>query len=128
MVRLSISSNRISPSCRWWLLAGLALFVIVALLCILVLIPAGVRALPGRHAARLPGFLQDLRHRPHPHILPTPAISVTSLTLWTPSLSSSPVLPRLSGVTIVTATPPEREKTPTPTTPRPTLTPTLPLT
>jgi tetratricopeptide (TPR) repeat protein len=91
--------GRISFSCRWWLLAGLAFLIIVALLCLAVLVPAGVRALPGRYAARLPGFLQELRHRPHPELLPTPVISVTSRLLFT----TTPTPPRLSGVTFDTA-------------------------
>jgi tetratricopeptide (TPR) repeat protein len=98
------SPNRISPSCRWWLLAGSALFTIIALLCVVVLVPAGVRALPGRYAARLPGFLQDLRHRPHPDTLPTPLIATTPLALLTPT----PTALRLGGVTFVTTTPIKR--------------------
>jgi tetratricopeptide (TPR) repeat protein len=101
---LSAASNRIAPSRRWWLLAGLALGAIIVLLCLVVLIPAGVRALPGRYAARLPGFLQDLRRRPHPDVLPTPAIVITPPVPFTPTATAL----RLSGVTILTATPGEQ--------------------
>lgn len=98
------SVNRVSVSHRRWLLASLGLVAVFGLLCLLVLVPVGVRALPGRYAARLPGFLQDLRHRPHPDLLPTPAAVVT------PFLSppSTPTAIRLSGVTFGTATPTRR--------------------
>ena len=89
-----------SPSHRW-LLVGTVLVAVVSLLCLLVLIPTGVRALPGRYAARLPGFLQDIRQRPHPDLLPTPAIAVTPFVTSTPTQT----LQRLSGVTYATTTP-----------------------
>ncbi len=82
------------------LVIGLGLLTIGSLLCLLVLVPAGVRALPGRYAARLPGFLQQLRHRPHPDVLPTPAVAVTPF--LRPEVT--PTIARLSGVTIVTPT------------------------
>ena len=93
--------NRFGVSGRRWLFVGLGLLSTVGLLCLLVLVPAGVRALPGRYAARLPGFLQQLRHRPHPDVLPTPAVAVA------PFLSPlmTPTIAHLSGVTFVTATP-----------------------
>lgn len=97
----SASPNRVGPSCRWWLLAGLTLLIILMLLCLLVLVPAGVRALPGRYAARLPSFLQALRHRPHPDTLPTPDIASTPPILFT----LTPTVLRLSGVAFVTPTP-----------------------
>jgi tetratricopeptide (TPR) repeat protein len=93
--------NRIGASRRWWLLAGLGLATTLGFVCLLVLVPAGVRALPGRYAARLPDFLQELRQRPHPDILPTPAISVTPFLLPAPT----PTIPHLSGVTFVSPTP-----------------------
>ncbi len=93
--------NRSRSSSHRWLLVGLGLVAVVSLLCLLVLIPAGVRALPGRYAARLPGFLQDIRQRPHPDLLPTPAIAVTPFVTSTPTQMPQ----RLSGVTYATTTP-----------------------
>lgn len=84
-----------------WLLAGLAIVAVLGLLSLMVLVPVGVRALPGRYAARLPGFLQDLRYQPHPDVLPTPAVLVAPL--LTPS--ATPTSARLRGVTFVTGTP-----------------------
>jgi tetratricopeptide (TPR) repeat protein len=59
---------------------------IVALVVSLVLLGAGVlacfaliRALPGRYAYYLPEPLQELRHNPHPDILPTPVLIYTSI-------------------------------------------------
>jgi tetratricopeptide (TPR) repeat protein len=80
------------------LVIGLGLCLVIGFLCVLVLIPAGVRALPGRYAARLPGFLLDLRHRDHPDLLPSPMIGAP--------VSSTPLPPataRLRGVTFVTS-------------------------
>jgi tetratricopeptide (TPR) repeat protein len=77
---------------------GLGLCLVIGFLCIAVLIPAGVRALPGRYAARLPDFLLNLRHRDHPELLPTPMIGA--------ALSYTPLPPAtalLRGVTFVTS-------------------------
>jgi tetratricopeptide (TPR) repeat protein len=92
--------NRVGVSGRRWLFVGFGLLSIAGLLCLLVLVPAGVRALPGRYAARLPGFLQQLRDRPHPDVLPTP-IAVTPFF----SPSKTPTIAHLSGVTFVTPAP-----------------------
>jgi tetratricopeptide (TPR) repeat protein len=89
---------RLGESGRRWLFVGLGVLSIMGLLCLLVLVPAGVRALPGRYAARLPGFLQQFRHRPHPDVLPTPAVAVTPF--LNPTLA--PTIAHLSGVTFVT--------------------------
>jgi tetratricopeptide (TPR) repeat protein len=86
---------------RWHLLIVLGTLMAVGLLCAVVLVPAGVRALPGRYAVRLPHFLQALRHRAHPATLPTPAITLGSLNLS----DQLPTAPHLSGVTYVTGTP-----------------------
>ncbi len=97
--------NRAGLSLRGWLWAASAALIAASLLCLLVFVPAAVRALPGRYAARLPGFLQDLRHRPHPDLLPTPALVVAPPALLLPT----PTLPPLRGVTIVTSTPVRRQ-------------------
>jgi tetratricopeptide (TPR) repeat protein len=96
-----ISRKRGNALSSRWLLAGLAVVTILGLLGLMVLVPVGVRALPGRYAARLPGFLQDLRYRPHSDILPTPAVVVTPLL----APSATPTAARLRGVTFVTGTP-----------------------
>lgn len=67
------TSRRVARPGRRWHIVGLSFAATLSLLSLFVLVPAGVRALPGRYAARLPAFLQDLRHRPHPDLLPTPA-------------------------------------------------------
>ncbi len=100
------SQKRFLKSYRKWVLAGIVLLSISGVLCALVVIPAAVRALPGRYAARLPGFLQELRHRPHPDLLPTPVVALTPLPLTSPT----PLSQHLSGVTFGTTTPnPPRE-------------------
>jgi tetratricopeptide (TPR) repeat protein len=91
--------RKANPSRRRWLLLGLSALTVIGLLCLMVLVPAGVRALPGRYAARLPEFMQELRHRPHPDLLPTPAVVVT------PFPASTPTSPSLRGVTFITGTP-----------------------
>jgi tetratricopeptide (TPR) repeat protein len=97
----STPSNRTGLTTRVWLLVGLGLVTVIGILCLLVLVPAGVRALPGRYAVRLPGLLQDLRHRPHSETLPTPAIAVTPFATCAPTLA-----PRwLRGAMITTAVP-----------------------
>jgi tetratricopeptide (TPR) repeat protein len=101
--RPSNSPKQIRLAHRRWLCAGLALLGIISLVCLLVLIPAIVRALPGRYAARLPGFIQNLRHQPHPAVLPTAAIDITPAALFIPT----PTKLHLGGVTFVTATPAE---------------------
>jgi len=101
--RPSNSSKPLDPARRRRLLAGLALLGIISLVCLLVLIPAAVRALPGRYAARLPGFVQNLRRQPHPGLLPTPAIDITPAALFT----LAPTKLHLGGVTFVTPTPVE---------------------
>lgn len=101
------SQKRILKSYRQWVLAGIVLLIILGMLCVLVVIPAAVRALPGRYAARLPGFLQDLRHRPHPDLLPTPAIAVKPLPLSSPT----PLSQHLRGVTFGTTTPNQGSET-----------------
>jgi tetratricopeptide (TPR) repeat protein len=83
------------------LIAILVFVVIVGGVALVVLIPAGVRALPGRYAVRLPGFLLALRHRPHAEVLPTPVLALSSAGLPTPR----PTGPFLSGVSFGTLTP-----------------------
>lgn len=80
---------------RW--VIGLGFCLVIGFLCVAVLIPAGVRALPGRYAARLPSFLLDLRHRAHPDLLPTPMIGEAVSSTPLPSATA-----RLRGVTFVT--------------------------
>ena len=89
---------------RWrreWILVVGVLLAGVTLACLLVLVPAGVRAMPGRYAARLPDFLQALRRQSHPETLPTPDGAFTS----PQSEILTPTALRLSGVTFATATP-----------------------
>jgi len=55
-------------------------FIVIAALTILGLallaFPTLIRALPGRYAYYLPEPLQELRHNPHPDVLPTPAVAL----------------------------------------------------
>jgi len=63
-----------------------ALIVALVLLGVsLLACPALIRALPGRYAYYLPEPLQELRHNPHPDILPTPVLT------YTPALTHTPV-------------------------------------
>ena len=82
---------------RLRLTIALGACLIIAFLCVAVLVPAGVRALPGRYAARLPGVLLNLRHRAHPDLLPTPVIGAATAITPVPAVTT-----RLSGVTFVT--------------------------
>ena len=57
-----------------------------------------IRALPGRYAYYLPQPLQELRHNPHPDILPTPLITrtvgppgLTPPPTWTPTPPPTPM-------------------------------------
>jgi len=97
-----------------------ALIVALVLLGVsLLACPALIRALPGRYAYYLPEPLQELRHNPHPDILPTPVLT------YTPALTHTPT-PTLAHT-------PTPAPTPTPTllpptsTPSPTPTPTPPI-
>ena len=106
---------------------------VVALLVLSLVAVAVIRALPGRYAYYLPGPLQELRHNPHPEILPTP-ISVqasapptaTPVPILTPAPTvpltpaSTPTLPPASPVASQTPSPmpsPSPEPSPTPTMP-----------
>jgi len=98
---------------RWrreWILVVGVLLAGVTLACLLVLVPAGVRAMPGRYAARLPDFLQALRHQSHPETLPTPDSAFAS----PQSEILTPTALRLSGVTFATVTPGPGDVTVTP--------------
>ncbi len=99
---------------RRWLYAGLTLLLALSLLCLAVGVPAAVRALPGRYAARLPVFLQTLRHNPHPATLPTPDLAALA-SPPPPTIEPTPV--KLSGVTFATSTQPPSAIPIEPTTP-----------
>jgi len=101
----------------------LLLIAVLALLgAALLLSPTLIRALPGRYAVYLPDPLQELRHRPHPDLLPT---SVATQPNPSPMPSPSPT-PSPTETPTPTSTPlptetPEPTDTPTPTpTPSPT--------
>ncbi len=101
--------------------------LIVALVLLgvcLLFAPAIIRALPGRYAYYLPEPLQELRHNPHPEVLPTAALTSTS-SLISSSTSAPTPTPTHTSTPIPSPTlthlPP-----PTPT-PVPTATPTPPV-
>ena len=69
----------------------LTLVILLLLLGIVLLsVPALIRALPGRYAYYLPQPLRELRHRPHPDVLPTPAPTTTRAVPSAPSPSPLP--------------------------------------
>ena len=105
---------------------------ILVLIVVLVLLGAGllafpalIRALPGRYAYYLPEPLQDLRQRPHPDTLPTPALTATPAQTTPSSPTLSPTWTASPPPTWTPTLPPTPPPTATPT-PLPTPTPTLP--
>jgi hypothetical protein len=73
------------------------IIALTALGIVLLAFPTLIRALPGRYAYYLPEPLQELRHNPHPDVLPTPVITLvkpspspTPPPQWTPTPSSTP--------------------------------------
>jgi len=107
---------------------------VVALLVLSLVAVAVIRALPGRYAYYLPGPLQELRHNPHPEILPTP-ISVQASAPPTatpvPILTPAPTVP-LTRTLMPTLPPasPVASQTPSPMpspSPVPSPTPTMPV-
>ena len=82
----------------------------------LLTFPTLIRALPGRYAYYLPEPLQELRHNPHPDLLPTPVVDLDQLSpsptpLPTPLPTSTP----LPSATLVL--PPTETPSPSPTLP-----------
>jgi len=92
-------------------------FIVIAGLTIvglaLLAFPTLIRALPGRYAYYLPEPLQELRHNPHPDVLPTPVIALVHPSpspppspTPTPTPFSTPVpLPSEVPVSLPTQTP-----------------------
>ncbi len=83
--------------------------------------PEIIQALPGRYAYYLPEPLQELRHNPHPDVLPTPVVThvpptMTPISLPTPTPTPSPTVPPPTGTRAPTSTP-QPSSTPTPTPP-----------
>jgi tetratricopeptide (TPR) repeat protein len=102
------------------LIAALVLLGVSLLAC-----PSLIRALPGRYAYYLPEPLQELRHNPHPDILPTPVLTYTP----TRSFARTPT-PTLALTHTPTPAPSNTPMYLSPTstsTPVPTLTPTPPV-
>jgi len=85
----------------------------------LLLLPALIRALPGRYAYYLPEPLQALRHQPHPETLPTPAVvaSHTGQPFPSPTPMPSPTLTPSPMPTPLPTFTPSPTPVPTPTLP-----------
>jgi hypothetical protein len=110
------------------LVAGSALLVGLAL-CAVLGLPAGLRLVPPRYLSRLPEPLQRLAARPHPDLVPTPAVTPVPLrlTVTVAAVAGGPsATPRApGGQASATARPPatdtaEPSATPRAATPEPT--------